>query len=72
MGYAVEGREYALYCSADGLNILDVTNPASILDQQTLTILAEERGRAPTLCLIYGPEGLCVVPGPVTSKKETV
>ena len=43
---------------------------ASLLDRKTLVKLAEERGRAPSVCLIYGPDGLHAVPGPVTLKKD--
>jgi hypothetical protein len=39
---------------------------ASGMDRKTLAELTKERGNVPSVCLIYRPEGLLSVPGPVT------
>jgi hypothetical protein len=40
---------------------------ASGKDRTTLTELTRERSNVPSVCLIYRPEGLLAVPGPVTN-----
>jgi hypothetical protein len=40
---------------------------ASGMDRKTLAELTRERGNVPSVCLIYRPEGLLAVPGPVTN-----
>lgn len=40
---------------------------ASGKDRKTLAQLTRERGNVPSICLIYRPEGLLAVPGPVTN-----
>lgn len=40
---------------------------ASGKDRKTLAELTRERGNVPSVCLIYRPEGLLAVPGPVTN-----
>lgn len=40
---------------------------ASGKDQSTLAELTRERGNVPSVCLIYRPQGLIAVPGPVTN-----
>ncbi len=43
---------------------------ASGTDKRTLVDLTRERGNVPSICLIYRPEGLISVPGPITNPLE--